>query len=86
MELTLEGVGEAKYEVGQAVSGVFRVPATQQLKASDVTLALVGAIEVKWVPTENLYAMYQIVPPVVIHETRKCLEMLQEVSERGIAC
>ena len=83
MEIVLQGKELPRYETGHVVSGLLKVPVVGGLRASDVTIALVGKSEVKWCPTENNYllSMYQLPP---IQENRKILELVYEVKDQGM--
>ena len=82
MEIVLQGVQPAKYEAGQVVSGFLQIPATNQLMAEDVTIALIGVTEVKWIP-ENAYGVHGIGPPLALHDTKRCLELEQHVTDQS---
>ena len=84
MEIVLQGEKCTKFEAGQVVSGVVKVPATVQLKASDVTIGLIGVTEVKWVNTEMHAGIHRVVPPITLHETTKCLELYQRTEQGNI--
>ena len=83
MEIELPGSQPAKYEAGDVVAGTFKVPSAGPLKASDVTIALIGQTEVRWVPNNAYVGMYAISPPLALHETNRCLELVQVVTDQG---
>ena len=83
MEIVLQDKESARYETGDVVTGFLKVPDGDGLKASEVSIALVGQSEVKWVPPENFYGPYRVYPSAIIYDTKRNLEIVQEINDQG---
>ena len=72
------------YETGDVINGLLKVPVVGGFRALKVVIGLVGDTEVKWVPPENYSGIDDRTPLSVIYETRRNLEIVQEICEKGI--